>query len=223
LEKALDDHLHKNILSDGTEPTLQEPNFPSLQDQSQLWSLNKQQLDAFLFRNVTAHSFHQKTSGKRKEFKYNIENQETRLVFRWLFPTNRHLVMFLAGSGGMGKSRIIKCSKDFTLPWHSVAATIICASSGVAAMLIEGCTLLAALGNGVRMHPPHPTLDQISAWSEVGILIIDEFSMVTPQMLSLLDERLRRLNGKPNKLFGGIHIVFCGDFFQLPPVGSGPI
>ncbi len=131
--------------------------------------------------------------------------------------------MFLAGSGGMGKSRIIKCSKDFTLPWHSVAATIICASSGVAAMLIEGCTLLAALGNGVRMHPPHPTLDQISAWSEVGILIIDEFSMVTPQMLSLLDERLRRLNGKPNKLFGGIHIVFCGDFFQLPPVGSGPI
>jgi hypothetical protein len=73
------------------------------------------------------------------------------------------------------------------------------------------------------MDPPHPTLDQISAWSEVGILIIDEFSMVTPQMLSLLDDRLRRLKGEPKKLFGGVHVIFCGDFFQLPPVGSGPI
>ena len=81
-----------------------------------------------------------------------------------LLPTNRHLVMFLAGSGGTGKSRIIKCFKDFTRRWHSVAATVICAPSGVAAMPIEGCTLHAALGIGVRMDPPHPTLDQISAW-----------------------------------------------------------
>jgi hypothetical protein len=28
LQNALDDHLHKDILSDGTEPTLQDPNFP---------------------------------------------------------------------------------------------------------------------------------------------------------------------------------------------------
>ena len=42
-------------------------------------------------------------------------------------------------------------------------------------------------------------------------------------MLSLLDERLRRLKGETNKLFSGIHIVFCGNFFQLPPVVSGPI
>ncbi len=48
LQNALDDHLHKDILSDGTEPTLQDPNFPSLQDQSQLWSLNKEQHNAFL-------------------------------------------------------------------------------------------------------------------------------------------------------------------------------
>lgn len=56
----------------------------------------------------------------------------------------------------------------------------------------------AALGVGVRMDPPHPTLDQIRAWSEVESLIIDEFSMVTPQMLSLLDDRLCRLKGEPN-------------------------
>ncbi|EFX77237.1 hypothetical protein DAPPUDRAFT_247721 [Daphnia pulex] len=48
LQNALGDHLHKDILSDCTEPKLQDSNFPSLQDQSHVWSLNKEQHNAFL-------------------------------------------------------------------------------------------------------------------------------------------------------------------------------
>ncbi len=140
-----------------------------------------------------------------------------------VLPVNHHLVMFLAGSGGTGKSRVIQCSKDFARRWHSVASTVICASSGVAAMLIGGCTLHSALGIGIRREPPKPTQQQIDAWSEVGVLFVDEFSMITPHMLDLMDTRLRQLKGQPDKLYGGVHIIFCGDFYQLPPVGSGTV
>jgi hypothetical protein len=143
LQNALDDHLHKDILSDGTEPTLQDPNFPSLQDQSQLWSLNKEKHNAFLLMGAAMlqhiHSTNQLADSENNS---SITSKIKKLdsFLDGLLPTNRHLVMFLAGLGGTGKSRIIKCFKYFTRRWHSVAATVICASSGVAAMLIEGCT-----------------------------------------------------------------------------------
>jgi hypothetical protein len=74
-----------------------------------------------------------------------------------VLPNNRQLVMFLAGSGGTGKSRVIQCLKDFAQRWHSVASTVISASSGVAAMLIGGCTLHSTLEIGIRREPRKPT------------------------------------------------------------------
>ena len=47
IAEALDNNLHQNVVSDGTEPTLLEANFPSLKSQSQHWSLNKEQHYAF--------------------------------------------------------------------------------------------------------------------------------------------------------------------------------
>lgn len=139
-----------------------------------------------------------------------------------ILPKQRQLVMYLAGSGGTGKSRVIKCFTDFSRRWNSVASTVICASSGVAAILIQGSTLHSALGIGIyKIYEPTP--DQIVAWSEIGVLILDEFSMLPSKLLDLMEVRLRKLKGQPHKPFGGVHIIFSGDFFQLPPVGGGPI
>ena len=88
-------------------------------------------------------------------------------------------------------------------------------------MLIGGCRIHSALGIGIRREPPDPTQNQINAWSEIGILFVDEFRMITPHMLNLIDTRLRQLKGTPDKLYGGIHLIFCVDFYQLPPVASG--
>lgn len=57
----------------------------------------------------------------------------------------------------------------------------------------------------------------------LGLLVVDEISMVGPHMLNQLDEYLRRTrNSEQNELqklpFGGVAMLFVGDLFQLPPV-----
>ncbi len=47
--------------------------------------------------------------------------------------------------------------------------------------------------------------------------------MMRASLLDLLDTRLRQLKTRLNKVFCGIHVVFSGDFFQLPPVGTSLI
>jgi hypothetical protein len=79
------------------------------------------------------------------------------------------------------------------------------------------------IGDWHSKRAPKNPLNNIDAWSEVGVLFIDEFSMVTPHMLGLIDTRLSQLKGEPDKLYGGVHLIFCGDFYQLPPVGSDTI
>ena len=60
-------------------------------------------------------------------------------------------------------------------------------------------------------------------WTVTKVLIIDEISMAGTDLFPKLDKHLRILTGKRDKMYGGIHIIFFGDFLQLSPVGSFPI
>ncbi len=62
---------------------------------------------------------------------------------------------------------------------------------------------------------PHYS-DVIKRVEEVELLIIDECSMLSKQLFDTLNAVCQMRN--PNKPFGGIQIVLCGDFQQLPPV-----
>lgn len=57
------------------------------------------------------------------------------------------------------------------------------------------------------------------AWQSIGMLIIDECSFLSPRDIYLINARLQALKESPD-YFGGINIVFVGDLYQLPPVGS---
>lgn len=53
------------------------------------------------------------------------------------------------------------------------------------------------------------------------VLIIDEVSMLSAQTLDNIDKVLRAVrNFMSNDPFGGLQVVFVGDFFQLPPVSG---
>ena len=54
-------------------------------------------------------------------------------------------------------------------------------------------------------------------WRSVEVLVVDEVSMMSSKMIDLLDQ-IGRIIRKVNKPFGGIQLVFTGDFFQLPPI-----
>lgn len=49
----------------------------------------------------------------------------------------------------------------------------------------------------------------------LDVLVIDEISMVTPDLLEVLDFTLRWVKGRPKTQFGGCQLLFSGDFSQL--------
>jgi hypothetical protein len=52
----------------------------------------------------------------------------------------------------------------------------------------------------------------IAAWSDIGVMCIDEFGMVKADLYDLIDIRLRKLKSRPDKPYGGVHMIYSGDF-----------
>ena len=92
---------------------------------------------------------------------------------------------------------------------------VITALSGVAATLILGETTHSALYLNHKTTPEH-----IELWQTVRLLIIDEISFADKIDFDKIDNNLRNLKQNQTKPFGGINIVFSGDFRQLEPVGE---
>lgn len=101
------------------------------------------------------------------------------------------------------------------------------APTGVAACNIRGLTIHSWAGVGTAHEPVEQLQYQVKRnsqasrrWKETEILVVDEVSMLSAELFDKLDIIGRRIRGNLQP-FGGLQIVLCGDFFQLPPVGLG--
>lgn len=132
--------------------------------------------------------------------------------------------VFLTGSAGTGKTYVlnqyIQYLKDRKV---NVAIT---ASTGIASTHIGGLTIHSWAGIGVKDSLTSKDLAKMKTrkylTKKIGkakVLIIDEISMLHKNQLSLVDTVLRYFNDS-NEPFGNLQVVFCGDFFQLPPIGN---
>ncbi|XP_072430603.1 ATP-dependent DNA helicase PIF1 [Chiloscyllium punctatum] len=127
--------------------------------------------------------------------------------------------VFFTGSAGTGKSFLLKRIVG-ALPPKSTYAT---ASTGVAACHIGGTTLHAFAGIGSGKAPLHQCVELAQRpgikkhWQNCRHLIIDEISMVEGEFFDKL-EAVARIVCKRDEPFGGIQLIVCGDFLQLPPV-----
>ena len=134
--------------------------------------------------------------------------------------------IFITGPGGSGKTQLIRqiyqhgssCGKQIQ----------VCALTGCAAVLLEcsAKTIHSWSGVGLASGSIESIIKKIrgnrrslSAWLKTDVLIIDEVSMMSLKLFDLLDAvgRVIRACRAP---FGGIQIIFSGDFYQLPPVGE---
>ena len=134
---------------------------------------------------------------------------------------NGHNV-FITGAAGSGKTYLLnKFIEHLRKEGVSVGVT---ASTGIAATHMEGITIHSWAGIGVMRSSTDREIQKIvenkriaKRFQKTHTLIIDEVSMLDADRFDLIEKvaRLSRGNWEP---FGGMQVVLCGDFFQLPPV-----
>jgi len=140
--------------------------------------------------------------------------------------------VFITGSAGTGKSYLLKYLveelKQQKNHLNEPKRVGICAPTGVAAVIVGGSTLHSFFGIGLGTGSVSNLLNKISKSSaakkridETDVLIIDECSMLSSDLLEKLDLVTREIRSNGNfreSPFGGMQIIAFGDFFQLPPV-----
>ena len=138
------------------------------------------------------------------------------------------LNVFLTGEPGSGKTHTI----NRYVAWlrERGVEPAVTASTGIAATHISGMTIHSWSGIGIKrdmtdydielIHSREKTAKRIV---EAKVLIIDEISMLDAATLSSVDRVLRTLRRRTlqaEQPFGGLQVIFVGDFFQLPPVSK---
>lgn len=128
--------------------------------------------------------------------------------------------VLLTGPAGSGKTYVlnefIRQSKN---KGKHVSVT---ATTGLAATHINGTTIHSWSGIGILDELPEDFEDELlktrrDIIETTDILVVDEVSMLHDYRLDMVDYVARKVREDPRP-FGGMQVVLCGDFFQLPPV-----
>lgn len=147
----------------------------------------------------------------------NVEQQK--VVDKFLERKN----IYITGPAGTGKSYVLRHIIDLAMRGQlNIGVT---ASTGLAACHIQGRTLHSFLGIGLGTKPVDQLVQKIKVNKQIlkrlkklQVLVIDEVSMIDADLLDKVSEFLRVIREEHEKPFGGVQLILCGDFCQLPPV-----
>ena len=123
--------------------------------------------------------------------------------------------IFLTGAAGTGKTTLLERVKN-----QLSLKKMVVAPTGIAALNIGGTTINSAFRIGFETIPvitksKDPRFNKLLR--NLELLIIDEVSMVRAPMLDAISQSLQ-IHRSSEKPFGGVHVLACGDLFQLPPI-----
>lgn len=134
--------------------------------------------------------------------------------------------IFLTGPGGTGKSFLIRLLYD-VLPRKTGKSVVLTALTGCASLLLhpKAKTVHSWAGIGLGREPVPLLVANLKKsrraclrWLQADVLVIDEISMMTPELFEKLDQVGRKIRRNEHSPFGGLQIIAVGDFYQLPPV-----
>jgi len=132
--------------------------------------------------------------------------------------------VFITGAAGSGKTYLLREYIEY-LRKHGIGVGVT-ASTGIAATHLDGTTIHSWSGLGMKDILDEDDLRKLSRkpylkdrFKKTSVLIIDEISMLSQEQFESLDLICQKLK-KNERNFGGMQIILCGDFFQLPPVGK---
>ncbi len=132
--------------------------------------------------------------------------------------------LFVTGGAGSGKSYLL----NFLKRNYAQFGLEVTASTGIAAVNIGGVTIHSWAGIGLANLPIEQIIKNLfdkkfsktrKRIKQARALAIDEISMISAEVLDILDQVLRAVR-EDNRPMGGLQILFFGDFLQLPPIGQ---
>ncbi|KAF7979063.1 hypothetical protein HWV62_43549 [Athelia sp. TMB] len=137
--------------------------------------------------------------------------------------TADRLQMYLGGMGGTGKSTVIKALVRFFHSRNEAHRFIIVAPTGAAAALLNGSTYHSVFGindrNDDNKGSQFKQVAQIrSSLDGVEYVFLDEVSMLGCRSMYGISAAAAKALGVPEEAFGGLNMIFAGDFAQLAPV-----
>ena len=137
------------------------------------------------------------------------------------------LRMGIFGEGGTGKSMLIDAVRAWFKFCGREQELIVTATTGAAASKINGCTAHSATGipfvrkkGRNEEEEPVPITSKMRDWTDLNYMSIDEMSMMDTDVIASISTKLGTAKSLPSEKFGGVNLIFMGDFLQLPTVSS---
>lgn len=130
--------------------------------------------------------------------------------------------IFLTGPAGSGKTYLLNQYIGY-LEDHKISVAVT-ASTGIASTHLNGRTIHSWCGMRIEEKMDEKQIDGLKDNEDIfyrvvgaKVLIIDEISMLNANRLDLVNNICQALK-QDLRPFGGLQVILCGDFFQLPPV-----
>ena len=177
---------------------------------------------SYLERTFTAKEGQCNVDDTVKRFKLNKEQERAfKIVVNHASSKySEQLKMYIGGMGGTGKSQVLKALSHFFALQNESHRFVIVAPMGTAAALLGGSTYHYMFG--INEYSGASNLSQIrSRLAGVDYVFLDEVSMLSARDMYRISAQLAKVFGVPDIPFGGMNMVFSGNFAQLPPAMGG--
>ena len=159
---------------------------------------------------------HQLNRKQRVAFEIAVAN----VIKRENNEQTEQITAYIGGPGGTGKSEIIKAIVAFHEELNAKNKIRMTACTGTAAKNIGGSTV-ASLFNFGRKGKKGKRQKLEKKFEHVNTIIIDEVSMIGCKKLAKISRKLNEAKHTDASLaYGGIDVLFFGDFIQFPPIGD---